>query len=116
MDIKIKTYPSLTELSCLFKEQGLSERMPLINCLTDALLRWTIGSELTAIPIENHMHDLIALGVGFLAEMPSRFLEDNVNAPVSISEPLVVLSLRSIFEMQRWTMMQWQMTNAVTDD
>lgn len=116
LDIKIKTYPSLTELSCLFKEQGLSERMPLINCLTDALLRWTIGSELTAIPIENHMHDLIALGVGFLAEMPSRFLEDNVNAPVSISEPLVVLSLRSIFEMQRWTMMQWQMTNAVTDD
>ncbi len=79
--------------------------MPLINVLTDALMRWTLGSELTSISIEDNMQQMIALGVGFLAEMPSR-LEDNVNLPVYISEPLVVLSLRSIFETQRWTTMK----------
>ena len=85
--------------------------MPLIDCLIDALMRWTIGSELTTIPIENKMHDMIALGVGFLAEMPST-LEDGVNVPVYISEPLVVLSLRSIFETQRWMTMKVQMTRS----
>ncbi len=42
------------------------------------------------------MQEMISLGVGFLAKMPST-LEDDVNVPVYISEPFVVLSLRSIF-------------------
>ncbi|KAF8340069.1 hypothetical protein F5887DRAFT_919598 [Amanita rubescens] len=94
LDIKIKSYRPLTVLRHLFEEEGLSNR-----------------SELTSISIENNMQEMIALGVGFLAEMPST-LEDNVNVPVYISEPLVVLSLRSIFETQRWTTMKVQMTRS----
>ena len=70
--------------------------MQLINYLTDASMRWTLGSELTSIPTENNMQEMIALGVGFLAEMSST-LEDDVNRPVYISEPLVVLSLLGRF-------------------
>ena len=85
--------------------------IPLINDLTDALMRWTLGSELTSISIEDNMQEMIALGVGFLTEMPST-LEDDVNLPVYISEPLVVLSLRSIFETHRWTTRKAQMTRS----
>ena len=85
--------------------------MPLINVLTDALMRWTLGSELMSISIEDNMQEMITLGVGFLTEMPST-LEDDMNLPVYISEPLVVLSLRSIFETQRWTTMKAQMTSS----
>ncbi|KAM6500713.1 hypothetical protein JOM56_003727 [Amanita muscaria] len=107
LDEKIKTYRSLTELGRLFKEEGLSNRMQLINCLTDALMRWTLGSEPTSIPIKDKMHEMIALGVGFLDKMPrTRALEHVKNLPVYISEPLVVLSLRSLFEQQRWTTMK----------
>ena len=79
--------------------------MPLINVLTDALMRWTLGSEVTSISIEDNMQEMIALGVGFLTEMSSILKDSDVNLPVYISEPLVVLSLRSIFETQRWTTM-----------
>ena len=85
--------------------------MQLINVLTDALIRWTLGSELTSIPIEHNMQEMIALGVGFLDAIPTT-LKDDVTLPVYISEPLVVLSLRSIFETQRWTTMQAQMTRS----
>lgn len=85
--------------------------MQLINCLTDALMRWTLGSELTSISIENNMQEMIALGVGFLTKMPST-LKDDVNFPVYISEPSVVLSLRSIFETQGWTTRKEQMTRS----
>jgi hypothetical protein len=85
--------------------------MPLITVLTDTLLRWTLGSELTSISIEDNMQEMIALGVGFLTEMPST-LEDDMNLPVYISEPLVVLSLRMIFEIQRWTTMKALMTRS----
>lgn len=109
LDRKIQSYQPLTELRRLFRGEGLSNRIQLINCLTDVLMRWTLGSELTSISIENNMQEMIALGVGFLTKMPST-LEDDVNVPVYISEPLVVLSLRSIFETQRWTTMREQMT------
>jgi hypothetical protein len=83
--------------------------MQLINYLVDVLMRWTLGSELTSIPIEDNMHKMIALGVGFLDQMPhTRALKHVVNLSVYISEPLVVLSLRSLFEKQRWkTMKEW---------
>ena len=81
--------------------------MPLINCLIDALVRWTLGSELTSISIEGKMQELIALGVGFLDKMTSTCtLKHDMNLPVYLSEPLVVLSLRSIFEKQGWTTMK----------
>ncbi|KAF8642054.1 hypothetical protein AX14_009794, partial [Amanita brunnescens Koide BX004] len=111
LDEKIKSYRPLTLLRCLFEEEGLPSRMPLINVLTDALMRWTLGSELMSISIEDNMQEMITLGVGFLTEMPST-LEDDMNLPVYISEPLVVLSLRSIFETQRWTTMKVQMTSS----
>ena len=85
--------------------------MQLIYVLIDALMRWTLGSELTSICIENNMQEMIALGVGFLTEMSST-LEDDVNLPVYISEPLVVLSLRSVFESQGWTTMKAQITRS----
>jgi len=76
----------------------------LIQCLVDALMRWTLGSELTSIPIECDMHDIIALGVGFLDKMAStRKFDPNATHLVYISEPLVVLSLSSLFEQHSWT-------------
>src|SRR6266550_8520154 len=78
--------------------------MQLIDCLTDAFMRWTLGSELTSIPIEDKMHEMVALGIGFLdKESCTRALKDDINLPVYISEPLVVLSLRSLLEKRIWT-------------
>ncbi len=74
--------------------------LQLIECLVDALMRWTLGSELTSIVfINGNIHDIIELGVGFLDEMPgTRAFDLDVTHPVYISEPLVVLSLSSLFE------------------
>jgi len=42
----------------------------------------------------------------------TRTLEDGINLPVYIYEPLVVLSLRSLFEKWRWTTMKaWMVTS-----
>ena len=72
-------------------------------------MRWTLGSEPTSISIEDNMQDMIACGVGFLDTVPStRILKHNMNLPVYISEPLVVLSLRSLFgEQKLTTMREW---------
>jgi len=79
----------------------------LIQCLIDALMRWTLGSETTPIPVERNMHDVIASGVGFLDNLAStQPFQPDTNYPVYISEPLVVLSLRSLFEKQGWTTRQ----------
>jgi hypothetical protein len=75
----------------------------LIENLVDAHMRWTLGSELTSIPIERNMHEMIALGVGFLDKMATQKFDPDVNYPVYLSEPLVVLSLSSLFEKQHWT-------------
>ena len=79
--------------------------MELIECLVEAVMRWTLGSELTFIPIqERNTHDMITLGVGFLDRMPgTRPFDPDATHPVSISEPLVVLSLSSFFEKWTWT-------------
>jgi hypothetical protein len=78
--------------------------LELIDCLVDALMRWTLGSVLTSILNERNMHDMITLGVGFLDKMPGlRTFDPDVTYPVYISEPLVVLSLSSLFEKQNFT-------------
>ncbi|KAF8309783.1 hypothetical protein F5887DRAFT_1091838 [Amanita rubescens] len=101
---KIKTYQPLIGLDHLVKEGELSNRMELIECLADALMRWTLGSELTSISIDRNIHDIIELGVGFLDQMPGIYAFDlEVTHPVYISEPLVVLSLSSLFEKHDWT-------------
>jgi hypothetical protein len=61
-------------------------------------MRWTIGSELTFC-IENNMHTIIALGIGFLDNQArTQVFDSSVDHPVYISEPLVVLSLMSLFQ------------------
>jgi len=35
-----------------------------IQCLVDVLMQWTLESQLTSIPIEHNMHDMIVLGIG----------------------------------------------------
>ena len=121
---KIELYGPLTELDRLFKEQKSPNSQcislslicgptayfigeELIQCLVDVLMRWTLGSETTAIPIERDMHSTIAAGVGFLDQKEStrQFTPDS-RYPVYISEPLVVLSLSSLFEKQSWTTRQ----------
>jgi hypothetical protein len=85
----------------------------LIQCLVDVLMRWTLGSQPTSIPIERDVHDIIASGVGFLDKAGStREFNPDVNYPVYISEPLVVLSLSSLFEKQSWTTRQTWMVKS----
>ena len=75
----------------------------LISYLIDILRRWTVGSESTLIPIEHDIHEIISLGIGFLDHQAGAWeLEPGLTYPVHISEPLVVLSLSSLFEDQRW--------------
>ena len=76
----------------------------MILYLVDILRRWTLGSESTMIPIEHDTHELISLGIGFLDHQEGAWeLEPNLTYPIHISEPLVVLSLSSLFEDQSWT-------------
>jgi hypothetical protein len=52
----------------------------------------------------NDVHDMIASGIGFLEHEESTWeLQPDQIYPVYISEPLVVLSLSSLFEQQSWT-------------
>ena len=63
-----------------------------------------MGSESTSIPIEHDTHEVISLGIGFLDHQEGAWeLEPYLTYPVHISEPLVVLSLSSLFEDQSWT-------------
>ena len=74
----------------------------LIDCLVDILKRWTLGSQATDVPIEGYFHEVIALGVGFIAKTTSAQFDPNKTA-VYLSERLVVLSLRTFFEKYRST-------------
>ena len=76
----------------------------LIGCLVDVHMRWTLGSDLTFFSVDRNMHDMIELGVGFLIDMPGTHpFRLDATHPVYISEPLVVLSLSSLFEKRGWT-------------
>jgi len=69
----------------------------LVECLIDALMHWSLGSQLTPTPIDRDVRELIALGAGFLDKTPSTGEFDVNHYPVYISEPLVILFLRSLF-------------------
>ena len=69
--------------------------------LREVVMRWVMGSEPTLVPTEDHMHQLIELGVGYLKAVPANDFDSEINYPVYIDEPLLVLSLLSIFESQQ---------------
>ena len=86
----------------------------LKQCLVNILMQWTLGNQATSIPIKHDMHDIIASGIGFLDETTSIWdFEPDVNYPAYISEPLVVLSLRSLFAKQSWTTRQTWMIKSL---
>ena len=67
----------------------------------DALLRWRIGSQSTAIRIEGDMHQTIASGIGHLEMIkPEQLLDTKDKYFAYLCEPLVVLHLSSIFAKQ----------------
>ena len=89
----------------------------LKQCLVDVFVRWTLGSQPTSIPIKHNMHDIIASGIGFLDETTTtRDFDADENYAASISEPLVVLSLPSLFEKQSWTTRQTWMVKSLRTD
>jgi hypothetical protein len=67
-------------------------------------MQWVIGSQPSyVIQINDHMHETIELGVGHVQLVaPNGFVADR-NYPVYIDEPLVILSLMTIFEQYEWT-------------
>jgi hypothetical protein len=64
---------------------------------------WVIGSQ--PFSVEFAVHEIIALGVGYLekAVISDRDFNPNGNHPVFIAEPFTILSLSSVFEKQEWT-------------
>src|SRR5262245_13968964 len=71
--------------------------------LLDAMMLWTIGSMPFTVAIEGRMCEMIELGIGLIELPPNEAFDHRVNYPVYISEPLVVLSLSSGFQMQEQT-------------
>jgi len=67
-------------------------------------MQWTLGSQATDVPIKGYFHEVIALGVGFIAKTTSAQKFDPNKTAVYLSERLVVLSLRTLFEKYRSTM------------
>ncbi|KAF8512020.1 hypothetical protein BU17DRAFT_96669 [Hysterangium stoloniferum] len=110
LSVLISNHQPINELDRIFNEKNREE---LIQCLVEILRQWTLGSEPTAITNKNHMHDMIAWGLGVLDKTmnPWKF-KAYKNYPVSISEPLVILSLRSFFQKYSHTMMETWMASA----
>ena len=114
---RIQSYQPITSLDRLFNTPdskfnislmmlGLTAYLidgELIGCLVDVLMRWTLGSQATDIPIEGYFHEVIALGVGFIAKTTSAQKFDPNKTAVYLSERLVVLYLRTLFETYRST-------------
>jgi len=125
---KIAEYCPIHDLDRVFEDQGSEcnisftvawinqkfEDVLLIQCLVDALRRWTLGSESTLIPVKYDMHEVIASGIGFLEHKESTWeLLSDQTYPVHISESLAVLSLCSLFEKQSWTTRQEAMIRSL---
>ena len=114
---KIERYQPLTSLNRLFEGKGSKCNIfllmhgltaylideELIQCLVDVLMRWTLGSQVTDVPIDGYLHEVIALGIGFIDKGSSTQTFNPNNNSVYLSERLVVLSLRSLFEKYKWT-------------
>ncbi|KIM43671.1 hypothetical protein M413DRAFT_443578 [Hebeloma cylindrosporum] len=89
-------YGPLSVAGRLF-DQG-SPNYELIKHLLNVLMRWRIGSQPTTIPLENHMRELVGLGIGLLEAQDTEQRKDPDNLPVRLCEPLVVLHLSSVFQ------------------
>ena len=73
-------------------------------CIFNALMRWRIGSQPTAIRIEGDKHQMIASGIGHLKMIElDRLLDTKDNYFAYLCEPLVVLHLSSTFAQRRET-------------
>lgn len=105
---KISKCGQLSLVKRLFEEPNREE---LVQCLVDVLMRWVMGSQLTSIPIEHNMHEMIGLGVGHLTAIPQQF-DPGTNYPVYIDEPLMVLSLSLLFDSHDWTTRKQWITNS----
>ena len=110
---KIEDFEDLRVVDRLFEGRDrtcnvlLSHRIPdtrfieaqLLQCLLHAFMQWRIGSRTTSFPVNDNVHELIALGIGHLQEVePSRTLYPKKNYPVYLCEPLIVLYLSSVFD------------------
>jgi hypothetical protein len=84
----------------------------LVLVLVNVLMRWVIGSQ--PIIVEDHMHDLIDLGVGHLETVHDESFDPNVNYPVYISEPLMIVSLSLLFDKYPWTQRKSWMSNCMS--
>ena len=85
----------------------------LIQVLVNALMLWVIGTQ-PYIIIEKRMCQMIDLGVGHLKPAaPGEKFDVNRNDPVYIEEPLMILSLSSLFEKQTWTQRKTWLSNSI---
>ena len=128
LQVKIDAFGDLSLLKRLFHERYskyfVSDQVDcltahfsdeeLVQCLVDVLIRWRIGSQPSFIPVEKEMRHLIALGVGHLATIvPTNKFGPDTNYPVYICEPMIVLSLSSLFEEHSWTTRKTWITNSI---
>ena len=61
-------------------------------------MRWRIGSQTISLPIEGDKNELVASSVGHLEDLGlAQRLDPEINFPVYLCEPLVVLYLSSVF-------------------
>ena len=75
-----------------------------LSYIFDALMRWRIGSQPTAIRIEGDKHQMIASGIGHLKMIkPDQLLDTKDNYFAYLCEPLAVLYLSSTFARRRET-------------
>ena len=128
LQVKIDAFGDLSLLKRLFHERYskyfVSDQVDcltahfsdeeLVQCLVDVLIRWRIGSQPSFILVEKEMRHLIALGVGHLATIvPTNKFGPDTNYPVYICEPLIVLSLSSLFEECSQTTRKTCITNSI---
>jgi hypothetical protein len=73
----------------------------LIQVLRDAVMQWVIGSQPSCvIVIQDHMRSLVEHGVGYIKDVATDYetFDAYDKYPVYIDEPLMVLSLMTLFE------------------
>jgi hypothetical protein len=80
-----------------------------LSYIFDALMRWRIGSQPTAIRIEGDVHQTIASGIGHLKIIKPDLISDTEDRYFAyLCEPLVVLYLSSIFaQKEETTNLSW---------
>jgi hypothetical protein len=124
--VKMKQYGRLCDIAhifdkiddqcrfCLLFVIDCLTRNPLANELVQVLFnvvtRWMMGSQPTAIVLENGTSRLISLGI---AHIRGKFTY-GIENPVFIDEPLVVLSLSSLFQSRPSTTRKTWMMNSLS--